>query len=51
MLAGDNQETGQVIAAQLPIDAVRAGFLPEDKVRLVREAMNKGNGVAIRICS
>ncbi|MHB1013217.1 MAG: heavy metal translocating P-type ATPase [Desulfobacteria bacterium] len=47
MLTGDNPETGQAIASQLPIDAVRAGLLPEDKVRLVREAVDKGSRVAM----
>jgi Cd2+/Zn2+-exporting ATPase len=47
MLTGDNPETGQAIASQLPIDAVYAGLLPEDKVRLVREAVDKGNRVAM----
>ncbi|MDA8122098.1 MAG: cation-translocating P-type ATPase [Deltaproteobacteria bacterium] len=47
MLTGDNPETGKAIASQLPIDAVHAGLLPEDKVRLVREAVEKGNRVAM----
>jgi Cu+-exporting ATPase len=47
MLTGDNPETGQAIASQLPIDAVYAGLLPEDKVRLVREAVDKGSRVAM----
>jgi Cd2+/Zn2+-exporting ATPase len=47
MLTGDNPETGRAIASQLPIDAVHAGLLPEDKVRLVREAVEKGNRVAM----
>ncbi|MCR4310485.1 MAG: cation-translocating P-type ATPase [Deltaproteobacteria bacterium] len=47
MLTGDNPETGQAIASQLPIDAVYAGLLPEDKVRVVREAVDKGNRVAM----
>ena len=47
MLTGDNPETGKSIASQLPIDAVHAGLLPEDKVRLVREAVEKGNRVAM----
>jgi len=47
MLTGDNPETGRAIAAQLPIDTVRAGLLPEDKVRLVREAVAMGKKVAM----
>jgi Cd2+/Zn2+-exporting ATPase len=47
MLTGDNPETGKAIASQLPIDSVHAGFLPEDKVALVREAVEKGKKVAM----
>ncbi len=47
MLTGDNPETGKAIASQLPIDTVHAGLLPEDKVRLVREAVEKGKKVAM----
>ncbi len=47
MLTGDNPETGKAIASQLSIDAVHAGLLPEDKVKLVREAVEKGNRVAM----
>lgn len=47
MLTGDNPETGKAIASQLPIDMVHAGILPEDKVRLVREAVDKGIRVAM----
>jgi len=47
MLTGDNPETGQAIASQLSIDAVRAGLLPEDKVALVREAVGMGKKVAM----
>jgi Cd2+/Zn2+-exporting ATPase len=47
MLTGDNPETGKAIASQLPIDAMHAGLLPEDKVRLVRAAVEKGNRVAM----
>ena len=47
MLTGDNPETGKAIASQLPLDTVHAGLLPEDKVRVVREAVDKGNRVAM----
>jgi Zn2+/Cd2+-exporting ATPase len=47
MLTGDNPETGKTIALQLPIDTVHAGLLPEDKVRLVREAVEKGKKVVM----
>jgi len=47
MLTGDNPETGKAIAAQLPLDTVHAGLLPEDKVALVREAVGMGKKVAM----
>jgi Cd2+/Zn2+-exporting ATPase len=47
VLTGDNPETGKTIASQLAIDNVHAGLLPEDKVRLVREAVEKGEKVAM----
>jgi Cd2+/Zn2+-exporting ATPase len=47
MLTGDNPETGKAIASQLPIGTVYAGLLPEDKVRLVREAVGMGKKVAM----
>ena len=47
MLTGDNPETGKAIASQLPIDTVHAGLLPEQKVALVREAVEKGKKVAM----
>ncbi len=37
MLTGDNPAAARAIAAQLGIDHVRAGLLPEDKVAAVRE--------------
>jgi len=47
MLTGDNPETGKAIASQLSLDTVHAGLLPEDKVALVREAVEKGRKVAM----
>lgn len=37
MLTGDNQRTGQAIAAMLGIDDVRAGLKPDDKVAAVKK--------------
>ncbi len=37
MLTGDNERVAQTIAAELGIDAVYAGLLPEDKVRVLQE--------------
>lgn len=45
MLTGDNERTARAIGSSLGID-VRAGLLPEDKQRIVRELQAKGNIVA-----
>ena len=37
MLTGDHAETAKAIAAEVGIDHVCAGVLPEDKVRIIRE--------------
>jgi Cd2+/Zn2+-exporting ATPase len=47
MLTGDNPETGKAVASLLPMDAVHAGLLPEQKIALVREAVEKGEKVAM----
>ena len=45
MLTGDNERTARAIAVTLGID-VRAGLLPEDKQRIVRELQAEGKFVA-----
>ncbi|OEO29383.1 ATPase [Devosia insulae DS-56] len=45
MLTGDNERTAKAIGAALGIE-VRAGLLPEDKQRLVRELQQQGRVVA-----
>ena len=45
MLTGDNERTAKAISAGLGIDP-RAGLLPEDKQRIVREMQEKGEKVA-----
>jgi Cd2+/Zn2+-exporting ATPase len=45
MLTGDNERTAQAIGGDLGI-AVRAGLLPEDKQRIVRELQTEGRIVA-----
>lgn len=45
MLTGDNQRTASAIGASLGMD-VRAGLLPEDKQRIVRELQLQGKVVA-----
>ncbi|GAB6860555.1 heavy metal translocating P-type ATPase [Haloplanus litoreus] len=37
MLTGDNERTARAIAAQVGIDEVRAGLLPDEKVAAIRE--------------
>lgn len=45
MLTGDNERTARAIGSKLGID-VRAGLLPEDKQRIVRELQTQGKVVA-----
>ena len=45
MLTGDNQRTASAIGTQLGIE-VRAGLLPEDKLRIVGELKEQGLRVA-----
>src|SRR3989344_2613875 len=48
MVTGDNAAVAGRIADALGIDDVRAGLLPEDKVRIVREFREAGQVVAMR---
>jgi P-type E1-E2 ATPase len=47
MLTGDNQEHAQAIGKQAGIDQIESNLLPEDKVRLVKELMQKYAVVAM----
>ena len=47
MLTGDSQKHAQSIGEQAGIDRVEANLLPEDKVRLVKELMQKYKVVAM----
>lgn len=47
MLTGDNQRVAQAIAAQVGVDEVRAGLLPEDKLEIVTELRRQGHVVAM----
>ena len=47
MATGDNERTAQAVAARLGIDEVRAGVLPEDKAKLIRDLQMKGTKVAM----
>lgn len=47
MATGDNERTAKAVAAELGIDEVRAGVLPEDKKALVDELHKQGRSVAM----
>lgn len=47
MLTGDNHRVAQAVAAQAHMDDFRAGLLPEDKQRFVRELKKQGRVVAM----
>jgi cation transport ATPase len=47
LLTGDNQRAAARLAAQAGITDVRAGLLPDDKVRAVRELEAGGRGVLL----
>jgi Cd2+/Zn2+-exporting ATPase len=47
MLTGDNEETARSIAREVGIDEVRAGLLPEEKVRVVEELETRHGRVAM----
>ena len=46
MLSGDNQETAQQIAADLPIDEIHGQMLPADKAQFVKKQQENGHHVA-----
>ena len=43
MLSGDNETVAKVIATQVGITDVRAGLMPEDKLRIVKELATAGH--------
>jgi heavy metal translocating P-type ATPase len=47
MLTGDNLRVAQAVAKQIGVDDVRAGLLPEDKQRIVKELKSDGRSVAM----
>ena len=47
MATGDNERTARAVGARLGIDEIRAGVLPEDKARLIRELQESGSKVAM----
>ena len=47
MATGDNERTAQAVAAELGIDEVRAGVLPEGKKALIDDLHHQGHKVAM----
>jgi P-type Cu+ transporter len=47
MATGDNERTAKAVAARLGIDEIRAGVLPEDKAKLIRDLQSRGAKVAM----
>ena len=47
MLTGDNPKVAQAVAREIGVDEFRAGLLPEDKQRFIKEWQNKGKTIAM----
>ncbi|MCE5308404.1 MAG: HAD-IC family P-type ATPase [Acidobacteriales bacterium] len=47
MLTGDNPKVAQAVATQIGVDDFRAGLLPEEKQRAVKEFQEQGQKVAM----
>ncbi len=47
MLTGDNRGTAKAVSSRIGIDEYYAGLLPEDKVRIIDELLDKGEYVAM----
>mgnify|MGYP001437981855 CR=1 FL=1 len=47
MLTGDNEGVAKAVASKIGIDEYYAGLLPEDKVRIIDELIDKGEYVAM----
>lgn len=47
MLSGDNQHTAESIARKVGIDEVRAGLLPEDKLKIIESFQGNGGTIGM----
>ena len=47
MVTGDNERTANAVASRLGIDEIRAGVLPGDKARIIKELQAAGATVAM----
>ena len=47
MVTGDNERTAKAVASRLGIDEIRAGVLPQDKARIIKQLQAAGASVAM----
>src|SRR5699024_11994716 len=47
MFTGDNERTAKSVSEEIGLDGFKAGFLPEDKIKVVKEIQVKGKKFAI----
>jgi Cd2+/Zn2+-exporting ATPase len=47
MLTGDNEGTAKAVSSKIGIDKYYSGLLPEDKVKIIDELLDKGECVAM----
>jgi Cd2+/Zn2+-exporting ATPase len=47
MLSGDNQHTADAIAKEIGIDEVKAGLLPEDKLKIIESFQGNGGTIGM----
>ncbi|MGB9936982.1 MAG: heavy metal translocating P-type ATPase [Methanobacterium sp.] len=47
MLTGDNESAAKAVSSKIEIDEYYSGLLPEDKVKIINELLNKGASIAM----